>query len=58
VGAKGFYIGMADDELRLVRRILDIMRSGIPVPSLKEIELSDAVFVVGEDVSTPRRGWH
>jgi NADH-quinone oxidoreductase subunit G len=51
VGAKGFYIGMADDELRLVRRILDIMRSGIPVPSLKEIELSDAVFVVGEDVS-------
>ncbi len=56
VGENGFFIGMADEELRLVRRMLDIMRSGVAVPTLKEIELSDAVFVVGEDVSntTPR----
>ncbi len=47
-----FFTGVADDELRLVRRILEIMKSGAArVPTLKEIELSDAVFVVGEDVS-------
>lgn len=52
VGAANFFAGMADDELRLVRRILEIMQSGMAsVPSLRDIELSDAVFVVGEDVS-------
>jgi NADH-quinone oxidoreductase subunit G len=52
VGADRFFVGMADDEFRLVRRILEIMKSGAaPVPSLREIAASDAVFVVGEDVS-------
>ncbi|MGE5571073.1 MAG: NADH-quinone oxidoreductase subunit NuoG [Rhodospirillales bacterium] len=52
VGAAKFFAGMADDELSLVRRILEIMESGAAgVPSLHDVELSDAVFVVGEDVS-------
>ncbi len=51
VGPGGFFIGMADAELLLVQRVLEIMRSGAArTPSLKEIELSGAAFVVGEDI--------
>lgn len=51
VGPERFFLGMADDQVRLVSLMLDILRGGpARSPSLKEIELSDAVFVVGEDV--------
>ncbi|MGH7781414.1 MAG: NADH-quinone oxidoreductase subunit NuoG [Candidatus Binataceae bacterium] len=52
VGAKQFYMGMADDESRLVLRMLEILREGpARTPTLHEVELSDAVFVLGEDVT-------
>jgi NADH-quinone oxidoreductase subunit G len=52
VGAKQFYTGMADDESRLALQMLDILREGpTRTPTLHEVELSDAVFVLGEDVT-------
>ncbi|HKS95528.1 MAG TPA: NADH-quinone oxidoreductase subunit NuoG, partial [Terriglobia bacterium] len=46
-----FFAGIADQDLRLVTLILDVLRNG-PVlsPSLAEIEECDAVLVLGEDV--------
>ncbi len=52
VGAKQFYTGMADDESHLALQMLDILREGpARTPTLHEVELSDAVFVLGEDVT-------
>ncbi len=51
VGPDRFFIGMADDELRLCRLMLDLMRRGpAHIASMHDIERSDAVLVVGEDV--------
>ena len=52
VGPERFYSGMADGEARLVGRMLEILRRGsVRTPTLREIEESDAVFVLGEDLT-------
>ena len=52
VGRDRFYAGIAESELRLLRLMLDILRSGCAcTPSLREVELSDAVLILGEDVT-------
>ena len=52
VGPERFFSGMADDEARLVERILEILRHRpVRTPTLREIEESDAVLVLGEDVT-------
>ncbi len=52
VGADRFHCGMADDEARLVGRMLAILRRGpMRTPTLREIEECDAVFILGEDIT-------
>ncbi len=52
VGADRFHSGMADDEARLVGRMLEILRRGpMRTPTLREIEECDAVFILGEDIT-------
>ena len=52
VGPDRFYAGIPKSELMLLRLMLDILRSGVArTPSLQEVELSDAVFILGEDVT-------
>ncbi len=51
-GPGHFFSGIADRDQRLVALILDILRRGpCRVPTLHEIELCDAVVVLGEDVT-------
>ncbi|HUB78548.1 MAG TPA: NADH-quinone oxidoreductase subunit NuoG [Bryobacteraceae bacterium] len=53
VGPGRFHIGMADDEARLVDSTIRILcRGPMPTPSLREIEECDAVFILGEDVTS------
>jgi NADH-quinone oxidoreductase subunit G len=57
VGKDRFFSGVADDQWRIVTAMLDILRTGpARSPSLHDIELSDAVLILGEDVtnSAPR----
>jgi NADH-quinone oxidoreductase subunit G len=57
VGKERFFAGVADDQSRLVAAMVDILQSGpARSPSLHDIELSDAVLILGEDVtnSAPR----
>ena len=50
VGPEHFFAGMADDEYRLVAKVIQILRaSPVPTPSLREIEQCDAVLLLGED---------
>ncbi len=52
VGADRFHLGMSGSEARLVAEILDVLRKGpARSPSLREVEESDAVFILGEDVT-------
>ncbi len=52
VGPDRFYLGMAEEEARLVTQILDVLRNGpARTPSLHDVESADAVFVLGEDVT-------
>jgi NADH-quinone oxidoreductase subunit G len=52
VGQDRFLHGMAEGHHRLVRLILDILRKGpVPAASLQEADGSDAVFILGEDVT-------
>ncbi|MGE5648442.1 MAG: NADH-quinone oxidoreductase subunit NuoG [Acidobacteriota bacterium] len=52
VGPDNFYSGMSDREDRLVRLMLNVMRTNpAPVRSLREIGLSDAVLILGEDLT-------
>lgn len=52
VGSDRFYAGIPGSELSLLRLMLALLRSGrARTPSLREVELSDAVFVLGEDVT-------
>jgi NADH-quinone oxidoreductase subunit G len=52
VGPDRFHSGMADDEARLVGRMLEILRRGpMRTPRLREIEECDAVFILGEDIT-------
>ncbi|HKT69935.1 MAG TPA: NADH-quinone oxidoreductase subunit NuoG [Terriglobales bacterium] len=50
VGAEHFFAGMADNEHRLVAKMIGILRaSPARTPSLREIEECDAVLLLGED---------
>ena len=52
VGKEMFYHGVSQKEQRLVKKALDILsNSKVHAASLKEIELCDAVFILGEDVT-------
>lgn len=52
VGPDRFFNGMSDESSSLVSLMADILLQGpARSPSLREIENSDAVFVLGEDVS-------
>ncbi|MFD2642543.1 NADH-quinone oxidoreductase subunit NuoG [Pseudomonas japonica] len=52
VGAEYFYSGMEAAELARVRLVLQVLNdSPLPVPTLRDIEDHDAVFVLGEDLT-------
>ena len=57
VGEANFHSGLSDQEFELHQLALDILQHGlVRIPTLKEIELADAVLVLGEDVlnTSPR----
>ncbi|WXL25657.1 NADH-quinone oxidoreductase subunit NuoG [Ectopseudomonas mendocina] len=52
VGAANYSTGIAAEELANIRLIRDILQNGpLPVPTLREVELHDAIFVLGEDLT-------
>lgn len=52
VGPENFFNGMAETESAAVDTILRVLRKGpVPSASLHEVELADAAFVVGEDLT-------
>ena len=53
VGPERFYSGMADEQAKLAGRMIEILRRcPIPTPTLHEIEECDAVFILGEDLTS------
>jgi NADH-quinone oxidoreductase subunit G len=53
VGPGRFYSGMADGQSTLAARMIEILRRGpMRTPTLREIEESDAVFILGEDLTS------
>jgi NADH-quinone oxidoreductase subunit G len=51
VGPENFYAGMSPQEHRLASLITDILGKGpARTPSLKDVQMADAVFVLGEDI--------
>jgi NADH-quinone oxidoreductase subunit G len=52
VGAGNFFCGISADELKHIRLIRELMQNGpLPVPSMRDIESHDAVFILGEDLT-------
>ena len=52
VGAEHFYSGIEAGELERLRLILQVLNdSPLPVPTLRDIEDHDAIFVLGEDLT-------
>jgi NADH-quinone oxidoreductase subunit G len=52
VGANNFYSGIASGELANIRLIRDILQNGpLPTPTLRDVELHDAIFILGEDLT-------
>ncbi len=52
VGAENFYSGIAHGEQQCLQLMLKVLRaSGIPTPSLRDIESHDAVLILGEDIT-------
>ncbi len=52
VGADRFYAGVAEEDLRLITLMQEILRRGpAPAASLRDVEHSDVVLVLGEDVT-------
>lgn len=52
VSDERFYTGLSDSDSKLVNQIIGILKNGpVRVPSLKDIQESDAVFILGEDVT-------
>ena len=52
VGEENFYLGLEPTEHKLLDTIVQIIRDGgLSTPSLKEIELADAILILGEDVT-------
>jgi NADH-quinone oxidoreductase subunit G len=51
VGPEQFYLGVSENDFRLVFAALQILQEGpARIPTLHDVELSDAVLVLGEDV--------
>jgi NADH-quinone oxidoreductase subunit G len=52
VGPGRFSVGIPEEEIRLVRDVLDILQNGpAPTASLHDVETADAVLVLGEDLT-------
>jgi len=52
VGKENFYHGISKKEQFLTKKVLDFLQnSGIQTPSLKQIEKSDVILVLGEDIT-------
>jgi NADH-quinone oxidoreductase subunit G len=52
VGVENFVAGVTQHELRLLNLVLDILKNGpSPAASLREVESSDAVLILGEDIT-------
>lgn len=52
VGADNFYAGIAENELGMLNKIIDIYQNKpVNVASIKDIESSDAVLILGEDIT-------
>ncbi|EGH46419.1 NADH dehydrogenase subunit G, partial [Pseudomonas syringae pv. pisi str. 1704B] len=52
VGAEHFYSGIEAGELERIRLILKVLNdSPLPLPTLRDIEDHDAIFVLGEDLT-------
>jgi NADH-quinone oxidoreductase subunit G len=52
VGAEHFYSGIEAGELERLRLIAQVLKdSPLPIPTLREVEEHDAVFILGEDVT-------
>ncbi len=52
VGSDRYYTGLSDTESKLVDKIIGILKNApVRSPSLKDIRESDAVFILGEDVT-------
>ena len=52
VGAESFYSGIAAAELENIRLIRQLLQNGpLPVPTMRDIESHDAVFILGEDLT-------
>ena len=57
VGKDRFFSGVADDQRRMITSMVEILEKGpARSPSLHDIEMSDAILILGEDVtnSAPR----
>jgi len=53
VGPEHFYCGTSERDFLLISAIIKIMADGpVRTPTLKEIEGADAVFVLGEDITS------
>jgi NADH-quinone oxidoreductase subunit G len=52
VGAENFYVGVSDSEFESLSGILSILKGGpVKTAALHDVRMSDAVLVLGEDVS-------
>lgn len=52
VGAEHFYSGIEASELERIRLVLQVLNdSPLPIPTLRDIEDHDAIFVLGEDLT-------
>jgi NADH-quinone oxidoreductase subunit G len=52
VGEANYYSGIAAGELENLRLIREILQNGpLPVPTLRDVEVHDAVFILGEDLT-------
>jgi NADH-quinone oxidoreductase subunit G len=52
VGGENFYAGIPNVESKLIRRVIDVLKSGkVKFPSLGAVKEYDAVFIIGEDVT-------
>jgi NADH-quinone oxidoreductase subunit G len=52
VGPERFYAGVSERELRLISGVIKVLRTGpARSPSLHDVQLADAVLILGEDVT-------
>lgn len=52
VGLENYCAGIQDSELSVLNAIIEVMHEGgFSVPTLDQVEQSDAIFILGEDIS-------